>query len=34
MRKMLNAMITEDGGETSHELAAILRKNGFEEIPL
>ena len=30
MRKMLNAMITEDGGETSHELAAILRTNGFE----
>ena len=30
MRKMLKAMITEDGGETSHELAAILRTNGFE----
>ena len=30
MRKMLKAMITEDGGETSHELAGILRSNGFE----
>lgn len=30
MRKMLKAMITEDGAETSHELAAILRSNGFE----
>lgn len=30
MRKMLKAMITEDGSETSHELAAILRSNGFE----
>ncbi len=30
MRKMLKAMITEDGSETSHELAGILRSNGFE----
>jgi len=30
MRKMLKEMITEDGGETSHELAGILRSNGFE----
>ncbi|MBQ8014951.1 MAG: sporulation transcription factor Spo0A [Clostridia bacterium] len=30
MRKMLKAMITEDGSETSHELAGILRTNGFE----
>lgn len=30
MRKMLKAMITEDGGEASHELATILRSNGFE----
>ncbi len=30
MRKLLKAMITEDGGETSHELAGILRSNGFE----
>ena len=29
MRKLLKAMITEDGGETSHELAGILRSNGF-----
>ncbi|MBR3781452.1 MAG: sporulation transcription factor Spo0A [Clostridia bacterium] len=30
MRKMLKAMITEDGSETAHELAGILRTNGFE----
>ena len=30
MRKLLKAMITEDGGETSHELAVILRSTGFE----
>ena len=30
MRKMLKAMITEDGSETAHELAGILRSNGFE----
>lgn len=30
MRKMLKAIITEDGSETSHELAGILRSNGFE----
>lgn len=30
MRKLLKAMITEDGSETSHELAGILRSNGFE----
>ena len=30
MRKMLKAMITEDGSETTHELAGILRTNGFE----
>lgn len=30
MRKMLKAMITEDGSETTHELAGILRSNGFE----
>ncbi|MBQ2973029.1 MAG: sporulation transcription factor Spo0A [Clostridia bacterium] len=30
MRKMLRAMITEDGSETLHELAGILRSNGFE----
>ena len=30
MRKMLKAMITEDGSETAHELAGILRANGFE----
>ena len=30
MRKMLKAMITEDGNETAHELAGILRTNGFE----
>ena len=30
MRKMLKAMITEDGSETSHELAGVLRSNGFE----
>ncbi|MEE1012592.1 MAG: response regulator, partial [Acutalibacteraceae bacterium] len=30
MRKMLKAMITEDGSETSHELAAVLRTNGFD----
>ena len=30
MRKMLKAMITEDGSETTHELVGILRSNGFE----
>ena len=30
MRKLLRAMITEDGSETLHELAGILRSNGFE----
>ena len=30
MRKMLKAMITEDGSETTHELAGILRSTGFE----
>lgn len=30
MRKMLKAIITEDGSETSHELAGILRSNGFD----
>lgn len=30
MRKLLKAMITEDGSETTHELAGILRSNGFE----
>ena len=30
MRKMLKAITTEDGSETSHELAGILRSNGFE----
>ena len=30
MRKMLKAIITEDGSETAHELAGILRTNGFE----
>ncbi len=30
MRKILKAMITEDGSETAHELAGILRSNGFE----
>lgn len=30
MRKMLKVMLTEDGSETTHELAGILRSNDFE----
>ena len=30
MRKMLKVMLTEDGSETLHELAGILRSNNCE----
>ena len=30
MRKILKVMLTEDGGETLHELAGILRSNNCE----
>ena len=30
MRKMLKVMLTEDGSETLHELAGVLRSNNCE----